>query len=246
MFQILLPRTRATRTGLISLDTLENDYLKMFTLSENLCMTTWHTMCFRENNNAGCQRSYTVADILWMRVLAFAVSYRICENFVVIWAAGICFNLWRVGIHLKLLFKGKRKIIFLEVYRFALAVNNYFELKSSTWQTEIIIISTTRIYLFTKIIEFFGHVVFWHHLANWNHCISTTTVPPVIRHGRLLTYFQWFLTIKSHDPLIMWSFGVSWQIKCVLASFALDQWPSNMESWSVTVRDVHPYSHITP
>ena len=53
-----------TSTKLISLDTGENDCSKMFTTSKTLCLRAWYDMCFRENNNYGSKRAYTVTIIL--------------------------------------------------------------------------------------------------------------------------------------------------------------------------------------
>ena len=43
--------------------------------------------------------------------------------------------------------------------------------------------------------------------------ISTTTISLVNKLGRMVTYLDGLLPIKSHDPLITWFFETMWQIK---------------------------------
>ena len=44
-----------------------------------------------------------------------------------------------------------------------------------------------------------------------SHFISPTTKPMATKHCRMVTHLNQLLYIKSHDTLIMWSCGVTWQ-----------------------------------
>ena len=62
----------------------------------------------------------------------------------------------------------------------------------------------------------FGHVVWQGHVTNKNHYISTTRVPVATKHGRMVTYPDWLLTIKSLGALIKWSCEVTRQMKTII------------------------------
>ena len=46
-----------------------------------------------------------------------------------------------------------------------------------------------------------------NHVTNENH-ISTTRVPMATKLCRMVTYLDWLLPLKLHDPLIMWSWEI--------------------------------------
>ena len=46
-----------------------------------------------------------------------------------------------------------------------------------------------------------------NHVTNENH-ISTTRVPMATKLRRMVTYLDWLLPLKLHDPLIMWSWEI--------------------------------------
>ena len=52
-----------------------------------------------------------------------------------------------------------------------------------------------------------------------------------IKRGRVVSYCEGLPIMKLHDPLIMWSYRIMWQIKNVLS--ALQKWlkPPNVASW---------------
>ena len=58
----------------------------------------------------------------------------------------------------------------------------------------------------------FSYVVFGDHVINQKH-IYTTKIPMTTKHSRVMAYNGELRTIKSHDPVITWSFDVTWQIK---------------------------------
>ena len=46
-----------------------------------------------------------------------------------------------------------------------------------------------------------------NHVTNENH-ISTTRVPMATKLCKMVTYLDWLLPLKLHDPLIMWSWEI--------------------------------------
>ena len=53
-----------------------------------------------------------------------------------------------------------------------------------------------------------GDVIHKDHLTNQTHCISTTRMSMATKLGRMVTYLDDLLPIKSHDPLITQSFEI--------------------------------------
>ena len=49
----------------------------------------------------------------------------------------------------------------------------------------------------------------------WYH-ISTTAVPMTTKLGRMVTYLEGLLPIKSHDPLILCCSKITWQTKSII------------------------------
>ena len=52
------------------------------------------------------------------------------------------------------------------------------------------------------------------HVTNFKN-ISTTSVPVTTKHGKVVTYVDGFLPIKSYDPFITWSSEITWQTKTI-------------------------------
>ena len=63
----------------------------------------------------------------------------------------------------------------------------------------------------------FDHVVLWNHVTNYNRCISTTIVPMASKLGRMVTYDDELLPVKSHDPLVTLSWEITWQTKIIIS-----------------------------
>ena len=77
------------------------------------------------------------------------------------------------------------------------------------WQNENIIVTTTMS-MATKIGR--GYEVLQ------DHKISTSTVFMTTNLGRLGTYLEWVLPIKSHDHMIKWPFEITSQTKILRIS----------------------------
>ena len=57
MFRRLLPRTRLISTGIVSLDTLEQNLRRTCLVSLKVfCVRVWHALCFTEKGNGGNER----------------------------------------------------------------------------------------------------------------------------------------------------------------------------------------------
>ena len=57
------------------------------------------------------------------------------------------------------------------------------------------------------------------HMTLWSH-ISTMTLFLATELGRMVTYLEGFLTIKSHNALVIWSYKVTWKTKIILKKIA--------------------------
>ena len=77
----------------------------------------------------------------------------------------------------------------------------------------------TRYFLFCKV---HGHQT-WHGSGLWSGNSS----------------------MISHDPLIMLSRGVTWQIKSLISPIAQDLWTLNLRGWWLTMRGTNPWRHMT-
>ena len=64
-------------------------------------------------------------------------------------------------------------------------------------------------------------------------------MPTATAFGRGIAYNEEFSSIKSHDPLIMWSCELTLHIKNAISPLALDQWPPKMAKWWLTVSGFH-------
>ena len=66
-----------------------------------------------------------------------------------------------------------------------------------------------------------SHVNLWSRglERSWDklNYISTITVPMATSLGRMVTYFEQLLTIKSFNPLITWSYEITWQTKVIMS-----------------------------
>ena len=80
-------------------------------------------------------------------------------------------------------------------------------------------------------------------MTNWKHT-STSTIPMDTELGRVVTYHEGLLSVKSRDSFVTWSCEITWQTKSM---FPLPQylWLPNMASWWLTLRASHPWSHPT-
>ena len=78
--------------------------------------------------------------------------------------------------------------------------------------------------------------------------ISTTTMPmattPTL--GRVLTYYDGFPTIKSHDPLITWSYEITWQISPNTLPMAtkLGRMVTYIPLWSSALKVRWPFDYV--
>ena len=70
----------------------------------------------------------------------------------------------------------------------------------------------------------FDHVVLWDHVTNWNHYISITTVPMATKLGRMVTYLDGLLSIKSHELLTKLSYRDYFRLKLSPTSGCCPQW----------------------
>ena len=94
----------------------------------------------------------------------------------------------------------------------------------------------------------FDHVILRYHVTSQNHCISTITVPMTMKLGMMITYFQGFLTIKSHNALITWSCKVTGQTKIIFAKpecLWLQTWQNeNLPCWVPTYKVTSPFDMV--
>ena len=61
-------------------------------------------------------------------------------------------------------------------------------------------------------------MVFEGHVTSKNHYISTTRVSVATKPGRMATFLDGLLSIKSHVFLIKWSCEITWQTKTIVSS----------------------------
>ena len=73
----------------------------------------------------------------------------------------------------------------------------------------------------------FDHVVLQGHVKNKNHYISSTKVPMATKLGRMITYLDSLLPLKSQDPLITWSCEITWQTKLLYIHVVLQSYVTN-------------------
>ena len=85
------------------------------------------------------------------------------------------------------------------------------------------------------------------HLRNYNHYISITRVPMATKLGKMITYLDRLLLIKSHDPLISWSCKITLQNKTTISPLSERLWLPNLAGWyrsyldgPVPIKSRHP------
>ena len=59
-------------------------------------------------------------------------------------------------------------------------------------------------------------VVLQDHVKSLNHYISSSVANMATKLGRMVTYFESLLSIKSYDPLLKWSGEIAWQTKNII------------------------------
>ena len=63
--------------------------------------------------------------------------------------------------------------------------------------------------------------------------------------GRMVTYFEGLLTIRSLIPLITWCCKVTWQTKTIISPIPQCLWPPNLLGWWLTLSCSDPQSYST-
>ena len=87
----------------------------------------------------------------------------------------------------------------------------------------------------------YDHVILQNLVINWNHYISTTTVPIATKFGRIVTYLEGLLSIKSYKALISWPWKVTWQTKIIIYSLPEYLWPPNLAVWLLNLMSSYLY-----
>ena len=79
-------------------------------------------------------------------------------------------------------------------------------------------------------------------MKNENHEISTTKLPLATELGKMVTYVNGLLPIKSQDPFFMWSWEIIWQTKTIMCPLPWYPWHPNLEGWWHNLRSYKPSS----
>ena len=69
---------------------------------------------------------------------------------------------------------------------------------------------------------------------------STTRVPLATKLGRMVTYLDGLLPIKSHDPMIRWSFELTWHTKIIMSPITNCLWLPNVAGLWLNLRSSYP------
>ena len=69
--------------------------------------------------------------------------------------------------------------------------------------------------------------------------LSTTTISMTIKRGRMVTYLDYLLPIKSNDHIIMLCCVIMWQTKNIISPLPQCLWPQNLAGWWLTLSDSH-------
>ena len=77
------------------------------------------------------------------------------------------------------------------------------------------------------------------------HYISNTTISMATKLGRMVTYFDYLLLIKSNDHIITRFCETTWQTKNMVSPIPQCLWQQNMARWWLTSSDFYPQSHMT-
>ena len=76
---------------------------------------------------------------------------------------------------------------------------------------------------------------------HWKH-VSTTTILMATKRGRVVTYIEGLLPIKSHEPSIAWPWKITWKIKNI-SPLLQCSWPPNLAGWLHTMKELHIRLH---
>ena len=77
---------------------------------------------------------------------------------------------------------------------------------------------------------------FREDMTNSNYYNSTTPMPMVTKLGRLVTYLEWLLPIKSYEHIIAWSSGITWPTKIIMYPLPQCLWLPNLAGWRYKTR----------
>ena len=61
-------------------------------------------------------------------------------------------------------------------------------------------------------------------MTNVNYYIFNTKVPMATKLGRMITYLDWPLPIKSHNPLITWPSKITQQTITIISALSELSW----------------------
>ena len=67
------------------------------------------------------------------------------------------------------------------------------------------------------------------------HYISTTATFMATKPGRMMSYLEWLLLIKSHDHIITWSCKITRQTKIIIYPLTQCLWLSILAGWGYTM-----------
>ena len=59
----------------------------------------------------------------------------------------------------------------------------------------------------------FDHMVLRDHVTHWNHYISTNAMLMSTMLGRMVTNLEGLLPVMLLDPLVTWSWQITWELK---------------------------------
>ena len=87
----------------------------------------------------------------------------------------------------------------------------------------------------------FSHLILWlRGLPRSRDKLKTTISPLTLSMattlGRIMTYLERLLAIKSHVPLVMWSCKMTWQTKIIISPQPQCLWPRNLSWWWPSLR----------
>ena len=94
-----------------------------------------------------------------------------------------------------------------------------------------------------KVTRTFDHMVLQGHTTNSICYISTTTMTIVTKLSLMVTYKEGLSSIRSQDPLAMWSCKVTWEMKYVISVLPQGLWSLNFARLWINIRGFHAKSH---
>ena len=106
-------------------------------------------------------------------------------------------NLWLHGYA-----KSRDKLKPLYLHNHSAYGHQIWQYGDSLWET-----------LIDKVTWPFDFVVLQDHVKSLNHYISSSVATMATTFGRMVTYFESLLSIKSYEPLLKWSGEIAWQTK---------------------------------